>query len=267
MSVLLASGYAAPAYNQAAVAVGSVPVTVGHAVSSQVVPAGPPLAQVQESYHPGPAVAKTYVQHGVVGHRTVQVGTQPVQVGHEYYVAGQEVHQPQPYSVVASEAVNTQQTVPIAPPALPVASPAAAVIPPAPIPYGPAPADTVTQERVLAPVRTHTRITPRVTRIEPELQVNRVPYEVLVKEPVPVHREVIVQKPVQKPYTVEVPRAVPVPAPYQVHPVHEVVETPIVREHSVSIHQPTVHAVTAVHPVAAPVAAVGYAAAPVEQKY
>merc|ERR1719232_60549 len=34
--------------------------------------------------------------------------------------------------------------------------------PPAPPPAGPAPADTVTQTRIAAPVRTHTRITPQV---------------------------------------------------------------------------------------------------------
>ena len=35
----------------------------------------------------------------------------------------------------------------------------AAAIPPAPVPAGPAPVDTVVQQKVLAPVRTHTRKT------------------------------------------------------------------------------------------------------------
>merc|ERR1719369_567654 len=54
------------------------------------------------------------------------------------------------------------------PPAIPHAAPYAAAIPPAPVPVGPAPADTVTQQRILAPVRTHTRITPQQTNIIPQ---------------------------------------------------------------------------------------------------
>merc|ERR1712156_493895 len=88
-------------------------------------------------------------------------------------------------------------------------------------------------------------ITPQVTRIEPELKVNR--YEV----PVPVEREVIVDKHVAKPYTVEVEQPYAVPKPYTVHPVQHVVETPVIDKHTVSVHQPAV----AVRTVAAPVVA------------
>merc|ERR1712018_475443 len=56
---------------------------------------------------------------------------------------------------------------------------------------GPAPADAVTTYAVDAPVRTHTKITPRLHRIEPELQVNKVPYDVPVAVPVPVERTVV----------------------------------------------------------------------------
>merc|ERR1719433_876991 len=157
----------------------------------------------------GPAVATTRVQHGVVGHQTVQVGSRPIQVGVDTYVAGQSVHQPATYSVVAEPAKSYQQTVAIPEPALPYAAPVAPVIPPAPRNLGPAPADTVTQTRIAAPVRTHTIVTPRKTQIVPQLQVNKVPYDV----------------------PVEVPKAVPVAQPYKVHQVKQVVQTPVINEH------------------------------------
>merc|ERR1712200_94577 len=73
-------------------------------------------------------------------------------------------------------------------------------------------------------------------------------------------REVIVTKQVAKPYTVEVPRAVPVPAPYKVHPVHEVVEQPIVH-HATYTQTHTAHVAAPVAVAhAAPVAAVAHAA-------
>lgn len=228
LSSILAAATAAPAY-AVAPAVAQVNTHVG------TYAAGPPVAHVAETYHAGPAVATTHVEHGVVGTRTIKVGTQAVQVGHEYNVVGQERHQPAPYSFVAGEAVNTQQTVALPAPALPAATYANFDIP-AIRNYGPAPADAVTQERVLAPARSHTIITPQVTRIEPELHVNKYPVEVRVDVPVPVHREVLVEKRVNRPYNVEVPRAVPVPAPYKVHDVHEVIETPVVHKHTVSHH-------------------------------
>ena len=146
-------------------------------------------------------------------------------------------------------------------------APAAPIIPPAPRNYGPAPADTVTQEKILAPVRTHTQITPRVTRIEPELQVNKVPVDVPIPNPVPVEREVVYQTHVAKPYTVEVPQPYAVPQPYKVHPVHQVVETPVIEQTSYTVHQPVAHiGYAAAAPVAiaeaAPAVAIGYDAAP-----
>merc|ERR1719391_332812 len=85
-----AVGYAAPAAIGAVGAVGAVGAT-GFV-------AGP--THVQEQVHAGPAVARTHVQHGVVGHRTVHAGSRTVQVGHQYNVAGTSVHQPAAYSVV-----------------------------------------------------------------------------------------------------------------------------------------------------------------------
>ena len=114
----------------------------------------------------------------------------------------------------------------------------------------------IQQERILAPVRTHTRITPTVRRIEPELYVNKVPVDVPVPNPVPVEKIVVTQKHVPRPYTVEVPQPYAVPQPYKVHPVQQVVETPVVEETSYTVHQPIA---TAVH--AAPAVAHGYAAA------
>merc|ERR1711902_82565 len=157
-------------------------------------------------------------------------------------------------------------TRPIAPPAIPAPPAPYAAIPPAPIPAGPAPADTVVQTKIAAPVRTHTRITPQVTNIVPQINVQK--YNVAVPRAVP--REIVQVSHVAKPYEVPVPRAVPVPAPYKVHPVQEIVETPhihhaTVETHSsqavVTAHATPVHAVSHV-PVAAAapaVAAVGYA--------
>ncbi len=194
----------------------------------------PAVAHVAETYHKGPAIAHTKIQHGVVGSRTVQVGSRPVQVGVQSYIAGQSVHQPAPYSYVAEPAKAYQNTVPIPEPALPYAAAPAPVIPPAPRNLGPAPLDTVTQEKILAPVRTHTVVTPRKTQIIPEVHVNRVPYDVPVQVPVPVQRDVIVTKQVDRPYPVEVPRAVPVAAPYRVDTVRDVVHTPVINKHTVS---------------------------------
>merc|ERR1719334_1695505 len=163
---------------------------------------------------------------------------------------------PQPAtSYVAGAPKSTSVTVPLPPPALPAAAPYAAAIPPAPVPYGPAPADTVTQQIIKAPVRTHTVITPQQTNIIPKANVQNYNADVPVHVPVTVERTVIVNKHVPAPYEVPVPRAVPVPAPYKVHPVQEIVETPHVHHatyttHSakavVSQHATPVHATVAV---------------------
>merc|ERR1711962_1417519 len=89
--------------------------------------------------------------------------------------------------------------------ALPAAAPYAAAILPAPVPYGPAPADTVTQQIIKAPVRTHTVITPQQTNIIPKVNVQNYNVDVPVHVPVPVEREVIVNKHVPAPYEVPVP--------------------------------------------------------------
>merc|ERR1712018_28299 len=200
--------------------------------------------QVHEHVVPGPTYHTTHQE--VVGHRTVQVGSQAVQVGHTH-TQEQSVHQAAPYTYQAGPPKTSQSTVPIAPPAIPAAPAPYAAIPPAPTNQGPAPADTVTVQRIAPPVRTHTKITPQVRRIEPELQVNKYTVEVPVPVPTPVEREVIVDRHVAKPYTVEVPQPYAVPKPYKVHPVHHVVETPVIDKHTVSVHQPAVR-------VAAPVA-------------
>merc|ERR1711883_53140 len=239
----------------------------GAVVGQHVVP-GP--THVQEHVHAGPAVTHHRTITGVVGHRQVQVGTQTVQVGHQYAQTGEVAAPRAAYTQVAAPATNSASVRALPAPALPVPAPPAAIPPPA-ANYGPAPADAVTAYAVDAPVRTHTRITPRLHRIEPELQVNKVPYDVPVAVPVPVERTVVHTQHVPEPYEVAVPRAVPVPQPYKVHPVQQVVETPIIHKKTVSVHQPVVHtavqqhvqtyAAPAVAVAAAPVAAVGYAGA------
>jgi len=255
---------AAPLHHAAVAA----PVHALHGAVATGYTAGP--THVHEQVHAGPAIAKTHVQHGVVGHKTVPAGTRTVQVGHQYVQAGQSVHQPAAYSLVHAPAKNEVVTKQLPIPAAPVAPAPYAAIPPAPVNLGPAPADTVTQERVLAPVRTHSIITPQQTRIEPELQVNKYEVAVPVPVPTPVEKEVIVHKHVPKPYNVEVPTPVAVPAPYKVHQVKHVVETPVIEKqtytvsHPVAVQQTVQHVgVQAVGHVAAAgpaVQAVGYTA-------
>jgi len=222
------------------------------------------IGQTHHTYAAGPPIVEQHVEYGVVGHQTVQVGTQKVQAGHQYIAAGQEVI-PQPaHSYVAGEAQNIVETRALPPPVIPAPAAPLAAIPPAPIPAGPAPADTVVQERILAPVRTHTVITPQQTQIVPQLQVNKYNVDVPVNVPVPVEREVLVTKHVAKPYTVEVPRAVPVPAPYAVHPVQQVVEQPLIHHATYTAHhaQAVVAAPVAAYAHAAPLAPHGAVAAP-----
>merc|ERR1712037_694077 len=271
LSLLVAVGQAAPHVYPAGVApLAHAGVAAPHALGYAAAPvaahglgyAAAPAhivgTSVQEHIHAGPAVAHT--THEVVGHKTVQVGTQAVQTGHAY-TQHAEVSQAPAYTYIAEPAKTSQSTVPIAPPVIPAAPAPYVAIPPAPTNQGPAPADTVTITKIAAPVRTHTVVTPQVTRIEPELQINKYTVEVPVAVPVPVEREVIVEKHVAKPYAVEVPQ------PYDVHPVHKVVETPVIDQHHVTVHQPVAvahHAVAAPalhagayahHAVAAPVAA------------
>merc|ERR1712076_245748 len=233
---------------------------VGHAgvVGTHVVP-GP--TAVHEQVHAGPAVAHHRTITGVVGHRQVQVGTQTVQVGHKYAQTGEVAAPRAAYTQVAAPATNHASVRALPAPPLPVPAAPAALPVPATV-YGPAPADTVTTVAVDAPVRTHTKITPRLHRIEPELQVNQVPYDVPVAVPVPVERIVEHVQHVAKPYEVAVPRAVPVPQPYEVRPVHQVVETPIIHKKTVTVQQPVVHTAVQTH-VATHAVAHAHVAAPV----
>ena len=146
-----------------------------HGLGYAAAPAHIVGTSVQEHIHAGPAVAHT--THEVVGHKTVQVGTQAVQTGHTY-TQHAEVSQAPAYTYIAEPAKTSQSTVPIAPPVIPAAPAPYVAIPPAPTNQGPAPADTVTITKIAAPVRTHTVVTPQVTRIEPELQINKYTVEV-----------------------------------------------------------------------------------------
>merc|ERR1712027_111203 len=221
----------------------------GQVVSAPVAHAPVAVGQTHHSYAAGPAVVENRVEYGVVGQRTVQTGHASVVAGHQYVVAGQE-HIPQPaVSYAAGAPQNLVETRALPAPAIPAA---------------PAPADTVTQQVIKAPVRSHTRITPQVTNIIPEVQVHKYNVDVPVAVPRAVPREIQVAKHVAKPYEVAVPRAVPVPAPYKVHPVQEIVETPYVHHATVETHSTqavvSAHATPVVTAHAAPVAA--YAAAP-----
>merc|ERR1712227_517631 len=275
LSACLALATAAPGGHLlgAGLAGGIVPAgyagLAGGAVVGTAVAPGP--VAVHEQVHAGPAIAQHRTISGVVGHRQVQVGTQTVQVGHQYAQTGEVAHARAAYTEIAAPATNSASVRAIPAPPLPVPAAPAAIPPPA-ANYGPAPADAVTTYAVDAPVRTHTKITPRLHRIEPELQVNQVPYDVPVAVPVPVERTVVNTVHVPKPYEVPVPRAVPVAQPYKVHPVQQVVETPTIHKKTVTVQQPVVHtavqqhvqtyAAPAVAVAAAPAAAVGVAAAP-----
>merc|ERR1711962_1215123 len=218
--------------------------------------AGP--THVHETVHAGPAVAKTHVQHGIVGHKTVPAGTRTIQTGHQYVEAGSHLTQAPAYSLVHAPATNEVVTKNPPVPAVPVPAPAAA-IPPAPVNLGPAPADTVTVERVMAPTRTHQIITPQATRIEPELHVQKYTVEVPVAVPTPVEREVIVNKHVPKPYNVEVPTSVAVPQPYPAHQVKKIIETPVIQKQTYTVSHPVATTQVVGHAVAGHALATGYA--------
>merc|ERR1719495_1916743 len=264
----VAFAYGAPAPTHGVV--GAVGYAGGAVVGAPVAHAPAVVGQTHHSYAAGPPTVENHVEYGVVGHQTVQTGVQQVVAGHAYAVAGQETI-PQPAtSYVAGAPQNIVETVPIAPPAIPAPPAPYAAIPPAPVPAGPAPADTVVQTKIAAPVRTHTRITPQVTNIVPKINVQKYNVDVTVAVPRAVPREIVQVSHVAKPYEVPVPRAVHVPAPYKVHPVLEIVETPHIHHatyetHSsqavVTAHATPVHAVSHV-PVAAAAPVAAYAAAP-----
>ena len=159
---------------------------------------GAALPEPEENYH------YHLNQLAVVGHRTVQTAVQQVVTGHTYAVAGQDTIPQSAHSFVARAPQNIDETRPIASPAIP------------------APADTIVQQKIAAPFRTH----PRITNIVPQINIQN--YDVDV--PIPV------------------PHAVLVPAPYKVHPVVETLHMQFARveTHSnqavVTTHANPVHA-------------------------
>jgi len=105
---------------------------------------------------------------------------------------------------------------------------------PAPVPAGLAPGldELVTKEKIIAPSRAITHITPQVTRLEPEFNVVEVPYDV----PYPVEKIV---RPIHEVKTIR-------------HPVKVVEHAPV--EHHTYTHSTVEHAPVYAHH--------GYAAAP-----
>merc|ERR1712123_372855 len=95
---------------------------------------------------------------------------------------------------------------------------------------------------------------PQYTNIVPQINVQKYNVDVPVAIPRAVPREIVQVSHVAKPYEVAVPRAVPVPAPYKVRPVQEIVETPHIHHATVETH--SAHAVVTAH--AAPVHAVSH---------
>ena len=131
-----------------------------------------------------------------------------------YAFAGQDTI-PQPaHTFVAKAPQNIVETRPIASHAIPAPPAPYAAIPPVPNPGEPVPPDTVVQQKIAASIRTHTRITPQVTNIVPQINVQN--YKVDV--------------------TVAVPHAVPVPAPFKDHAVQEIVESPHIHHARVETH-------------------------------
>merc|ERR1711892_428417 len=216
----------------------------GGLVGAPVASAPAVVGTTHNSYAAGPPVVENRVEYGVVGQRTVQVGVQQVVAGHAYAVAGQSSIAQPATSYVAGPVQNLVNTVALPAPIIPA--------PPAPAPAGPAPADTVVQTKIAAPVRTHTIITPQLTNIVPQINVQKYNVDVPVAVPRAVPREIVQVSHVAKPYEVAVPRAVPVPAPYKVHPVQEIVETPHIHHATYETHSSqavvTAHA-TPVHAV------------------
>merc|ERR1712106_655939 len=154
---------------------------VGHAglgyagglVGAPVASAPAVVGTTHNSYAAGPPVVENRVEYGVVGQRTVQVGVHQVVAGHAYAVAGQSSIAQPATSYVAGPAQNLVNTIALPAPIIPAPPAPYAAIPTAPVPAGPAPADTVVQQRILAPVRTHTRITPQLTNIVPQINVQK----------------------------------------------------------------------------------------------
>merc|ERR1712226_282894 len=129
------------------------------------------VSTVGHASYAGPA-QHVGLSHGATVAHGAPVASAPVVTGqtHQTYAAGPPVVE-QHTSYVAGAPQTLTETRPLAPPVIPHAAPYVAAIPPAPVPAGPAPADTVVQQKTLAPVRTHTRITPQQTNIIPKVEV------------------------------------------------------------------------------------------------
>merc|ERR1712106_702554 len=154
--------------------------------------AGLGYAGLGQTYAAGHAKVESRVEYGVVGHQVVQTGVQSVVGGHAYSVGGVE-HIAQPaVSYAASVPQNHVQTIALPAPVIPAPPAPYAAIPPAPVPAGYAPADTVVQTKVLAPVRTHTRIPPQATNIIPQVNVQKYNVDFPVHIPTPVERIITV---------------------------------------------------------------------------
>merc|ERR1719230_489556 len=200
------------------------------------------VSTVGHASYAGPAQV-TGVSHGPTVAHGGPVASAPVVTGqtHQTYAAGAPiVEQHTEYGVVGSQVVQTGHAsviggythVPAGQEVIP--QPATSYVAGAP--------QTLTETRPLPP------------HIIPKVEVQNYNVDVPVHVPVPVERTVIVNKHVPEPYEVPVPRAVPVAAPYKVHPVQEIVETPhvhhatytthhkqpVVTSHSTPVHE-TVH--------------------------
>merc|ERR1719242_2194303 len=142
---LVGAAFGAPVHEllagHAGVYAGHAGVYAGQAVVGAPVASAPAVVgQTHHSYAAGPPTVENRIEYGVVGARTVQTGVASVVDGHQYVVAGQETI-PQPASsYVVGAPQNIVETRPIAPPAIPAAPP---------------PADTVTVQKIAAPVRSH----------------------------------------------------------------------------------------------------------------
>merc|ERR1712088_723631 len=109
------------------------------------------VSTVGHASYAGPA-QHVGVSHGATVAHGAPVASAPVVTGqtHQTYAAGPPVvEQHTEYGVVGSQVVQTGH--------------ASMIGGYTPVPAGPAPADTVVQQKILAPVRTHTRITPQQT--------------------------------------------------------------------------------------------------------
>jgi hypothetical protein len=128
---------------------------------------------VQQSYDFVPYLSNPHNLLSVAQHTFVQ--PQPAQVA----VAQDAV-------VVEARSAPIAAPIAVAPAPIQVAQPVVALRAAQAGDFGP----LVTQEKVLAPVRSHTQITPQVTQIQPEVSVRKVIHDVPVAQPIAVQTPV-----------------------------------------------------------------------------